>query len=93
MSILLNTTKSIGVTVIFNKQAAQEHKKRMSKARLERLGVSVLIGVSFYFWGAAIAGVVAVLSVLWKLTEIEMALDYANFLKAHELGLHDRFDE
>ena len=81
------------MTLIFNKQAGQEHKKRMNKARLERLGVSVLIGVSFYFWGATIAGLLAVLSVLWTLTEIEMRLDYANFLKAHELGLHDRFDE
>ena len=79
--------------MIFNIQAGQEQKKRMSKARMERLGVAVLIGVSFYFWGAAIAGLVAVLSILWTLTEIEMRLDYANFLKAHELGLHDRFDE
>jgi hypothetical protein len=79
--------------VIFNKQASQEQKKRMSKARIERLGVAGLIGVSFYFGGAAIAGVVAVLSVLWALKEIEMRLDYANFLKEHELGLHDQFDE
>ena len=79
--------------MIFNKQATQEHDKRMSKARLERLGVAVLIGVSFYFGGAAIAGLAAVWCVLWTLTEIEMRLDYANFLKEHELGLHDRFDE
>ena len=78
--------------MIFNKQASQERKKRVSKARMERLGVAVLIGASFYFGGAAIAGVAAVLSALWTLTEIEMRLDYANFLKEHELGLHDRFD-
>ncbi len=48
--------------MIFNIQAGQEQKKRMSKARMERLGVAVLIGVSFYFWGAAIASLVAVLS-------------------------------
>jgi hypothetical protein len=93
LSIILNTTKSIGVTVIFNKQATQEYDKRMGKARLERLGVAVLIGVSFYFGGAAIAGLVAVLSVLWTLREIEARLDYANFLKAHEHGLHDRLYE
>ena len=90
--IILNATKSIGVTVIFNKQAIQEQKKRVSKARNERLGVAVFIGVSFYFGGAAIAGLAAVWCVLWALTEIEMRLDYANFLKEHELGLHDRLD-
>ena len=84
---------SKGVTVIFNKQASQEHQKRLSKARLERLGVAVLISVCFYFGGAAIVGLAAVVSVLWTLSEIEAQLVYANFLKAHELGLHDRFDE
>jgi hypothetical protein len=79
--------------VIFNKQASQEHQKRLSKSRLERLGVAVLIGASFYFLGAAIAGLVAALSALWSLREIEAQLDYANFLKEHELKLHDRFDE
>ena len=79
--------------MIFNKQASQEHEKRMTEARRERLGVAVLVGLSFYFGSAAIAGLVAVFSVLWTLTEIEMRLSYANFLKAHELGLHDRFDE
>ncbi len=79
--------------MIFNKQASQEHQRRLSKSRLERLGVAVLISVSFYFGGAAIAGLVAVLSVLWTLSEIEAQLVYANFLKAHELRLHDRFEE
>ena len=93
VSIILSTIKSIGVTVIFNKQASQEHKERMTGARRERLVVAVLVGLIFYFGSAAIAGLVAIFSVLWTLTEIEMQLSYANFLKAHELGLHDRFDE
>lgn len=79
--------------MVFNKKAIQEHQKYLSKSRLERLGVAVLIGVSFYFGGADIAGLVAVLSVLWTLREIEAQLVYNNFLKEHEVGLHDRFDE
>jgi hypothetical protein len=79
--------------MVFNKKAIQEHQKYPSKSRLERLGVAVLIGVSFYFGGADIAGLVAVLSVLWTLREIEAQLVYNNFLKEHEVGLHDRFDE
>jgi hypothetical protein len=89
--VVIATSK--GAPVIFNKRASQAHQKYLSKLRLERLGVAVLISVTFYFLGAAIAGLAALVSVLWTLTEIEARLEYANFLKAHELGLHDRFDE
>ena len=93
LSIILSTIKSIGATVIFNKQASQEHEKRMTEARRERLGVAVLVGLSFYFGSAAIAGLVGLIGILYALSEIEAQLVYANFLKAHEIGLHDRFDD
>jgi hypothetical protein len=76
--------------VIFNKQASQEH---LSKPRLERLAFAVLVGVCFYFGGAAIAGLLGLIGILYALSEIEAQLVYANFLKAHEIGLHDRFDD
>ena len=79
--------------MIFNKQASQEHQKHLRKSRLERLAFALLVGVSFYFGGAAIAGLVGLLGILYALSEIEAQFVYANFLKAHEIGLHDLTDD
>ncbi len=79
--------------MIFNKQASAEHQQRRRKNRLERLGLAVLVSACFYFGGAAIAGLVGLIGILHALSEIEDQLVYANFVKAHELGLHDRFAE
>jgi hypothetical protein len=89
--VVIVTTK--GATVIFNKQAMKEAQQRRNKNRLERLGFAALISAFFYFGGAAIAGLVGLIGILYALSEIEAQLVYANFLKAHEIGLHDRIDD
>lgn len=79
--------------MIFNKQAMKDAQQRRSKDRLARLGFAALVGAFFYFGGAASAGLVGLIGILYALSEIDAQLAYANFLKEHEIGLHDRFDD
>jgi len=77
------------VIVIFNKQASKDYRAQQIKRRLERMGVLVIIGLVFHFVGAAEATLIGVAMAVYSLSEIDASLSYANFLKAHELGLHD----
>jgi hypothetical protein len=79
--------------VIFNKQAMAEFKAHQSKRRRDRVIVLVGLGLAFHFLGAAQAVLLGVAMAVYALSEIDATLSYANFLKAHELGLHNRFDE
>ena len=87
------TATSKGVTVIFNKQAMAEFKGHQSKRRRERVIIFVVLGLAFHFLGAALAVLLGVAMAVYALCEIDATLSYANFLKAHELGIHARFDE
>jgi hypothetical protein len=80
------------VNVIFKKQASIDYQARQTKRRRERVGVLVIIGLVFYFVGAAEAILLSVAMAVYALSEIDANLSYANFLKEHELGLHDLDD-
>ena len=79
--------------MIFNKQAMKVFKAQQNKSRLQRLGVVVLVSLSFYFQGPAVAGLVGLCAVIYSLSEIDAGISYANFLKEHEIGLHDLTDD
>lgn len=80
------------LNVIFNKQASKDYKAQQAKHRLERLGALVIIGLVFYFVGTAQAVLIGVAIAVYALSEIDANLSYANFLKEHELGLHNLDD-
>ena len=74
---------------MFNKKAMKDYQAKQAKRRNERLGVVVLISLIAYFVGVAEAVGVGVVMAIYALSEIDASLSYANFLKEHELGLHD----
>lgn len=78
--------------MILNKQASIDYQAGQTKRRRERVGVLVIIGLVFYFVGAAEAVLLSVGMAIYALSEIDANLSYANFLKEHELGLHDLND-
>jgi hypothetical protein len=75
--------------MFFKNKASQRHTKSQNRLSRERFIGVILLGAAYYFAGAGPAGLLGLVLVIWHLVEIQMQLDYANFLKEKEIGFHD----
>ena len=78
--------------MFYNKQELELFKRTQRKIDFEKLVSIFAIGASYYFWGLSIACILGLMVVIYSLSEIEKQLNYQNFMKEKEIGLHDLSD-
>lgn len=75
--------------MFYNNEAMKSFKRNQRKIDFEKLGSMLAIGLGYHFGGFTIACVVGLIVVIYSLSEIEKLLNYQNFMKEKEIGLHD----
>lgn len=75
--------------MFYKKQASEEYRRAQKKIDFEKIGSIIAVGVSYHFGGFPMACLVGLMVVIYALSEIEKLLNYQNFMKEKEIGLHD----
>lgn len=75
--------------MFYNKQASEDYRKAQKKIDFEKIGSMIAVGVGYQFGGLAMACVVGLIVVIYSLCEIQKLINYQNFMKEKEIGLHD----
>ncbi len=75
--------------MFYNKQAMESYSRTQRKIDFEKLGSMFAVGAGYYFGGLPMACVAGLMVVIYSLSEIEKLLNYQNFMKEKEIGVHD----
>lgn len=75
--------------MFYNKEAMKSYKRTQRKIDFEKLGSMFAVGIGYYFGGLTMACIAGLMIVIYSLSEIEKLLNYQNFMKEKEIGLHD----
>lgn len=75
--------------MFYNKEAMESYKRTQRKIDFEKLGSIFAVGAGYYFGGLPMACVTGLMVVIYSLSVIEKLLNYQNFMKEKEIGLHD----
>ncbi len=79
--------------MFYNNQDVKSFKRYQRRIDFEKLGSILAIGLSYHFGGLTVACVVGLIVVIYSLSEIEKLLNYQNFMKEKEIGLHSADNE
>ena len=75
--------------MFYNKQAMESYKRTQRKIDYEKFGSMLAVGAGYYFGGLPMACVAGLMVIIYSLSEIEKLLNYQNFMKEKEIGVHD----
>ena len=76
-------------SMFYSKEAMTTFARKQRKIDFEKLGSMLTISAAYYFGGLPVACVAGLIVVVYSLAEIEKLLNYQNFMKEKEIGLHD----
>ena len=78
-----------GVGMFYNEQAREDYRRTQRKIDLEKIGSIFVLGISYHYGGFSLAGLFGLMFVVYSLAEIQKSLNYQNFMKEKEIGVHD----
>jgi hypothetical protein len=75
--------------MFYKKESLEDYKRSQRKIDFEKFGSMLAVFLAYRFDGVALAGVVGLVFVIYSASEIQKLLNYQNFMKEKEIGLHD----
>ena len=75
--------------MFWNEQDREDYRRQQKKLNLEKMGLLFMGGLGYYFGGITLAILLGLYSVAYSLFEIQKQLNYQNFMKEKQIGLHD----
>jgi hypothetical protein len=78
--------------MFYNEQARENYRRAQKKIDLEKIGSIFALGISYHYGGFSVAALLGLMFVVYSLSEIQKSLNYQNFMKEKEIGIHDLND-
>ncbi len=75
--------------MFYNEQAREDYRRAQKKIDLEKIGSIFALAISYHYGGFSVAGLIGLMFVVYSLSEIQKSLNYQNFMKEKEIGVHD----
>jgi hypothetical protein len=75
--------------MFYNKEKLSEFKKSQKKTDIEKIGIIVILILSYVFSGPGLAIVIGIGSIVWLLSDILKSLSYQNLMTEKKIGIHD----
>ncbi len=75
--------------MFWNQQAREDYRRQQKKLDYEKFGMIVMAALIYHYGGPTLAIIFGLFSVAYALFEIQKLLNYQNFMKERQIGLHD----
>ncbi len=75
--------------MFWNQQAREDFRRQQKKLDYEKFAMIVMAALIYNYGGPTLAILFGLVSVAYSLFEIQKLLNYQNFMKERQIGLHD----